>query len=196
MFPLQMFAADVLDGQVQNIPGELVSCKDGGACTFCDLLDTVYNIVRWVTGIALLIAVILLMYAGYRIVSSRGDVNMVTQGRTLIGNVAVGIFITVLAFSIVDILLKTMTGGEFGAWNDMSGSECGKSNPVYTPPELRVKNDPNNPGATIPDVSTTGTGESAPTGSGYVNDGGFIDAPAPPGSNPPPVYDFDRSGPQ
>jgi len=98
--------------------GDLVACKDGGACTFCNLVQTVHNATLWVTALAMIIAVIILIYAGYKITASRGDVGMVTDGRKLVGNVAIGVFIVVLAVTLIDILLKTTTGGGFGVWNE------------------------------------------------------------------------------
>lgn len=115
--PMQVFALEA--------PADLVACQDGGKCTFCQLIQTIRNVVNWITAIALSIAVILMIYAGYRITSARGDVSVVTEGRKMIGNVAIGIFIIILALSIVDILMKTVTGGTFGAWNPPSDEKCG-----------------------------------------------------------------------
>ena len=60
-------------------PDGLVTCKDGGNCNFCDFTEMVRIINIWLLVIVGLIAVILFMYAGYRITSSRGDVGIVTK---------------------------------------------------------------------------------------------------------------------
>jgi len=106
-------------------PDGLVTCKDGGNCNFCDFTEMVRIINIWLLVIVGLIAVILFMYAGYRITSSRGDVGIVTEGRKLIGNVAIGIFIIILATTIIDVIMQTATGKDFGVWN--RPPDCGES---------------------------------------------------------------------
>jgi hypothetical protein len=110
--PQYIFAAE------DEFPDGVVTCKEGGNCSFCDLAQTIQNVTLWITFVAMLIAVLIIMYAGYKITASRGDVSMVTDGRKLIGNVAIGVFIVVLAVTIIDVLLKATTGGGFGVWNE------------------------------------------------------------------------------
>ncbi len=155
---------DVLDTTIGQVPSDIVTCKEGGNCTFCDLVKTIQRIVQWVTGIAILISVILLIYAGYEITFSGGDVNVMTKGRTLLGNVAIGIFIVVLAASLIDVLLKTTTGGGFGFWSPISGEKCGQQVVPTGVNNKPIVNNPNNPGVKVSDIipekdtQTTATG--------------------------------------
>ena len=130
--PLFLFAAVTVPNFVFAVddpaPGGLVTCTEGGgsgACDWCDFVDMVQLINIWLVAIVGLIAVILIMYAGYRIASSRGEVGVVTEGRKMIGNVAIGIFILILATTIMDVILQTATGKDFGVWN--KPFECGES---------------------------------------------------------------------
>jgi len=150
--------------------GDLVACKDGGACTFCNLVQTVHNATLWVTALAMIIAVIILIYAGYKITASRGDVGMVTDGRKLVGNVAIGVFIVVLAVTLIDILLKTTTGGGFGVWNEPDCPEPFKETAASSV-NVGLKQETG--------ITIEGYDENTP---GFVNDDGFIDAPYPGGT--------------
>ncbi len=145
-----------------EIPNDIVSCKDGGACNFCDLTKTINKTTQWLTGITLFIGIILFIYAGYRIASARGDVGIVTEARKMMGNVAIGVLILILALSIVDILLKTTTGGGYGVWTSVRDcgfqKGAGKSAPKYKSDPLKV-----NPGAILPEiVDDTSSSDTAP----------------------------------
>lgn len=100
----------------------LFSCHDGGSCDFCDLAKMIKNVTDWLVIVATLIAVIGLMYSGFRMVSSRGDVQSFTAAKQMFGNIAVGIVVIMTAFIIVDTIMKALAGGELGMWNKV---QCG-----------------------------------------------------------------------
>ncbi len=108
----------------------------GSNCNFCSLVQTVEAVTDWVLLVSILIAVILLMYAGFRIVGSRGDIGAFDQARTLFTNVVIGIFILLAAGTIVDTLVKSVAGGQFGLWNQPSS--CGGAYYAPTPGELAI----------------------------------------------------------
>jgi hypothetical protein len=124
--PLLLFVA-VTFPQIIFAQEGVVTCKEGGECNFCDFTDMVQRINIWLLIIVGLIAVILFIYAGYRITASRGDVSVVTDARKMIGNVAIGIFIMILATTIVDVIMQTATGKDFGVWN--RPTDCGSQGP-------------------------------------------------------------------
>jgi len=151
--------------------GPLVTCTDGAKCNFCDLVSMVHGITAWVVLIAMSIAVILLMYAGYKLITARGEVGVVTEARKDIGNVAVGIFIIILAGTLVDTLMKTLVGADFGLWNE---PDCPGALPVTPASGVQV-NSKVNTGVVIPTGTTNntngggGTNTSVPVSSGNVN---------------------------
>jgi len=118
MFALVFFPSEIAQAQ-------LVTCTEGDQCNFCDLAYSLEKVVSWLVGVAILIATIGLMYAGFRMASSRGDVNTFTYAKTLFGNIVVGLFIIAIAWTVIDVIIKSVTGGDFGVWNEPE--QCGVS---------------------------------------------------------------------
>jgi hypothetical protein len=81
------------------------------------------GLIDWVFGIAVLIAVILIVYAGFLLVFSRGDSGAVSKGKGMLTNTIIGIVIMLLAWTMVDVVMKMFMGGDFGIWNEVQ--ECG-----------------------------------------------------------------------
>lgn len=102
---------------------QLLTCNAGDSCDFCELTHTLDNIIDWTVGVAVLIAVIGLMYSGFRMSSSRGDVSAFSAAKEMFGNIVVGLFIIMSAWMIVDTIIKTLAGGNMGVWNEVE--ECG-----------------------------------------------------------------------
>tara|TARA_B100000745_G_scaffold71276_2_gene42732 strand:- start:372 stop:1301 length:930 start_codon:yes stop_codon:yes gene_type:complete len=115
-FLLLLFPAEVTNAQ-------LLTCTEGDECNFCELTQTLDNVVNWTVLVATLIAVIGLMYAGFRMSTSRGDVSTFTAAKEMLGNIVIGIFLIVAAWMIVDTILKTLAGGDLGVWNEIE--QCG-----------------------------------------------------------------------
>jgi len=171
-FPSYIFAAE------DEFKNGLVTCKDGGTCNYCNFVDMVQMINLWLLLIVGFIAVILFAYAGYRITASRGDVGIVTEGRKMIGNVAIGIFIMILATTLIDTIMKVTTGDDnFGVWN--KPTNCGiqetpkSANPVEQGLETHT-------GVTVSNSESNNDGYGTdPLGefgnSGGTNDGGTND---------------------
>jgi len=116
--------------------GGLVQCQGGAECNFCDFTQTVTSVSNWIVLMASLIAVLLLAYAGYLLVTSKGDVGAVGKARDIFSNVVIGIIFIVLSWSMVDILMKSLTGGEIGVWNPPA--DCGGSTPVAPANEYAI----------------------------------------------------------
>ncbi|MFT5849318.1 MAG: hypothetical protein ACI9H6_000123 [Patiriisocius sp.] len=95
----------------------------GDDCNYCTLIQTVNSVTDWVLVVSILIAVILLMYQGFRIAGSRGDVSAFAQARSSFANIVIGIFIIMAAGTIIDTLMKSVAGGQFGLWNQPTS--CG-----------------------------------------------------------------------
>ncbi len=102
----------------------LFTCHVGSECNFCDLANMIENVADWTTLVATLIAVIGLMYSGFRMSASRGDVQAFTAAKQMFGNIAVGLVIIMTAWIIVDTIVKALAGGDFGVWNSFDG-DCG-----------------------------------------------------------------------
>lgn len=69
------------------------------------ILSKVINILSFVTGV---VAVIMIMYAGFRYVTANGDSGAVTQARNIIIYSVVGLLVVVLSRFIVIYILGKM----------------------------------------------------------------------------------------
>lgn len=90
----------------------IVPCE-GDSCTACELITLGNNIIKFLIMVGVLFATILLMYAGYLMVSAQGNRAKIENARSIFTNVVIGISIMLLAFLIVDTFMKTFLGPRF-----------------------------------------------------------------------------------
>jgi hypothetical protein len=95
------------------------------SCDFCDFVVMVSNIVSWLFGFLVIVAVLMIVYAGIKLVISAGNPSAMTSAKSMITNVLIGFVIVLSAWLIVDTLLKALVDGDsgFGVWNQIEG--CG-----------------------------------------------------------------------
>lgn len=75
-------------------------------CTFQDLLDEVNNLVKWGTAFALSFSVIVLAWAGFIYMTSGGNPGERSKANTMLTKVVIGIILIVLAYLIVQLIVK------------------------------------------------------------------------------------------
>ncbi len=162
------------------IPSEVsaqgfVQC-DGPECNFCHVVQTFNAVVAFLLQIAVIGSVIILAYAGIKMAVSRGNPGAWSEAKGFLFNVIIGIVIVMLAFTIVDTLMKLMVGGQFGVWNEIE--DCGGANPVGG--FSRTVNTESHEGVlmdeTVPVIAVSKqVGVPAGTGSGF-DEQGYISA--------------------
>ncbi len=107
-----------------SLAASLVPCGGPGesACEYCHLMELVSNVVNWLVGILTIIATILFMWAGFRLVTSVGGVEAKTAARKTISNTFVGFVIVLAGWIIIDFVMKSLIVGSFstsfGPWDD------------------------------------------------------------------------------
>lgn len=108
----------------------LVTCE-GVDCNFCTFAEMVNNIVQWLVAILTLVAVMLMVYAGFKLVTSAGDTSAVQEAKKLLTNVIIGFVIILAAWTLVDTLIKALASDEVevGVWRPI---HCGT---IYQPPD-------------------------------------------------------------
>jgi ABC-type nickel/cobalt efflux system permease component RcnA len=74
------------------------------------------SLVSWLISILGVIAVIVMVYAGFKMVTSAGDEGAWTKAKELFTNVVIGIVLILAAWLIVDTLLKGLTGRGLDDW--------------------------------------------------------------------------------
>ena len=101
------FAADA-----QNIFGNKPLPTDfEGSKTFSELVVKILNILLAIVG---LIAVIFLVWGGFKYITSAGDEEAVDKAKSTIINALIGVVVVILAFALVRIVASAILGGDTG----------------------------------------------------------------------------------
>ncbi len=129
----------------------LVSCVGGDACGFCELVTMVNTLVELLVIVITTFTVLLIAFAGFRLITSGGDASALQDAKKYLINAIIGIMIMLAGWTIVDTFLKLIAGGDLGVWNATScerAYEAGKASGV------NVNNTPN----VAPSATTGSTG--------------------------------------
>lgn len=81
-------------------------------CDLCDLLDLGKHVIEWLVQIALVLAVVFIIWGGFIIMTAGGNVEKVTQGRKTMTIALVGVAIILGSWLIIGTLLNILTGSE------------------------------------------------------------------------------------
>ncbi|MCH8889054.1 hypothetical protein IID26_01355 [Patescibacteria group bacterium] len=117
-------------GLAQDIPGLdttiVPSCEhpDTPGCNFCDLVQLSQNIINFLVGFAIFVAVLLFVYAGFLYLSAGANEENVKRAHKLFGSVFIGFILVLASWLIIDTIMKAFVGDNpsFGPWNNLG---CG-----------------------------------------------------------------------
>ena len=112
--PSLVFAAPtgVLSGQI--VPQE---CNEKGGCkSVCDLATLAQNVLNTGIYIAVFLSAVLFAWAGWLYLTGAAGSDL-SRAKTIFFDVIVGLVIILIGWLVVDTLIKTLTGGQFGTWN-------------------------------------------------------------------------------
>ncbi len=116
----------------------LVPCS-GGECQMCHialLADRIIDFLITITGI---LGAILFAFAGFLMVTARGNVSHVQKAKGVFLNVVVGFIILLASWLIVDTLMKMLAGDQaYGMWREITCEVL----PTYTNIEHLVEEGP------------------------------------------------------
>ncbi|MBI3627551.1 MAG: hypothetical protein HY220_02265 [Candidatus Sungbacteria bacterium] len=137
---LALVASPIL---VMSQSSGIVPCGNGGGlsgwipCTFCDFWGLLKNLIDFIAvKLALPLAVIMFIYAGFRYAFSAGKESNISAAREILTQTAIGLLIVFGVYFITDTLIKIIAGGapkaieNLGPWRNPF--EPGKS--ICTPP--------------------------------------------------------------
>jgi len=111
-FPLFVF------GQVGGgLPKQIVPCK-GVDCTICDLATLAQNIINTGVFIFIFFSAMMFAYAGFLKLTNEA-LGEQAKANAIFSNVALGLIVLLAAWLVVDTLMKSVLGGDFGPWNDI-----------------------------------------------------------------------------
>ena len=98
---------------LQYTPGVSGSCdtSQDASTTVNDIVILVVNVFSWIVGV---ISVIMIIYGGFKYITSGGDTGNVTTAKNTILYAIIGLIIVALAQLIVRFVLGTVTGAADG----------------------------------------------------------------------------------
>ncbi len=103
--PITVAKAGLVDTFVNNCPADTgLRCTEGSIAAIFRL------IINWALAIAFIAAVIMLIYGGFKYITSAGNTTSAGEGKTAIVNALVGIVIIVLSYIIVQIVYRFVSG--------------------------------------------------------------------------------------
>ena len=144
--PLDASAAIIPCGEANN------------PCTACDAFGLISNALSYLVGLITLVIVLVIVWAGVQIVTSKGDPGSISKAKGMLWNAIVGFAILLVAWLGVDTVIKVLTNNEatFGRpWNQIDVNQCNP--PAYTVPVTPTgSSTPGGTGTTTPGVVSQG----------------------------------------
>jgi hypothetical protein len=117
--------ADMVSAQVA--PGGFVPCE-GDVCSACDLVSMTNVIITWLFGIMFIVFAIVMLVAGFGLVTSGGNQAALDAAKSKFRNAIIGIIIALAAWVIVDTIMRGLVKGDgdlgatftgFGPWSEV-----------------------------------------------------------------------------
>lgn len=108
--------------QSQIVP----SCGDDNRCGYCDLLQLGENIIVFIIRFAVIIAVLMIVYAGFLFLTAGGSAPQISRARSVLVKTIIGLVITLAAWLIVDLVVTAFLSPDIlddlgGSWGNLPG---------------------------------------------------------------------------
>jgi succinate dehydrogenase/fumarate reductase cytochrome b subunit len=99
-----------------------IPCPQGLRCpgntsagyTIASINDLIFTIVNWLVGIAFALAILFLVVGGFRYILSGGNEEAADSAKRTIFNALIGIVIIVLSYTLVSVVVNTLTAPSVG----------------------------------------------------------------------------------
>ncbi len=103
----------------------LVPCGPGSdsgkACTLCDFTSLAHNVVSFIITAAFAIAILVMLYGGFTILTAGDSTARMESGRKMILQTVIGLAILLSSWLIIDTTMKVFVGStsptSWGPWN-------------------------------------------------------------------------------
>lgn len=123
-------------GEHVNAQGLVPECPVVGECEAaydpqnygtCELVALGSNVLRFVIGLVAVIGAIVMVYAGYLLVTSRGNVSAMERAKGMFTNILIGLVIALSAFLVVNTVMQMLVDrdGPLVTWDRV---ECSYAN--------------------------------------------------------------------
>ncbi len=80
------------------------------ACTICHLIEGIHNIVKFIMGLIVVTATVVIVVAGVMYIVSAGNPAMITMAKTAIKNALIGVVVILTAFMMITFIANRMFG--------------------------------------------------------------------------------------
>lgn len=107
-----MLVAAQINNPSGGMPAKLVNCT-GPDCDWSKFIGLMQNILNFMVFLGVSISALLFAYAGFKYLTSGGDSGAVGDAKRIFSHVALGLIILLVAWLLVDTLLRTLTGKGF-----------------------------------------------------------------------------------
>lgn len=110
-----VLAASLLDGLRPE-------CRSLGNCNLCDFLDLFVNAANILVALSGTFAILMFVYGGIIMITAYGNEARFKWGKDMILATVTGIFIVLLAWTIVNVLIETLYGNSsLPSWYNVNG---------------------------------------------------------------------------
>lgn len=106
----------------------------------CELVSLSNNIVRFIIGLIAVLGAIIMVYAGFLLVSSRGNASQMERAKQMFTNILIGMVIMLSAFLVVNTVMSMLVGSNESLvnWNNIDcgyARDAGSANVTFNPIE-------------------------------------------------------------
>lgn len=103
------FATPDISAAQQLVP---VACNDQQTCGTCEFVQLINNVIRFFITFASIAATLMILYGGFKLVTSGGDVSAKTTAKSIITNVLIGYVLILAAFLVINTILGVLLPGD------------------------------------------------------------------------------------
>ena len=110
-----------------DFTGQIV--PDCDLCGFCDLLTLGQNVMNFLVFFAVVVAILMIVYAGFLYLSSATNINQVSKAKKVLGAAIIGLILTLAAWLIVNLIMPQLLDTSFGSPWTLPGCSGAATNP-------------------------------------------------------------------
>lgn len=107
----------------KDITGNNIPLAETQPCTWCHFGQLFKNVIDFLVKIVIVIAVTLIIWGGFVVMTAGGSPERAKHGRDIIKSAVIGIIIALAAWLLIDTIIKfvaTDYKAQFGPWNQIS----------------------------------------------------------------------------
>lgn len=114
--------SNIWQGAYCGAASPITSGGPTGPCNFCDGLVVTANVVQYLWQIAFVLAVAMIIWGAFQLMTSGGSETKVSQGKKTMTSAVVGLVIALTAWLIVNELIMVLSGNPGLPWSQVT---CG-----------------------------------------------------------------------